>query len=287
MLILLVLGLFLTLSYYVLSSYESVSHTHRYISTVYYKERDLIFLNSVLPRVIAFINSDNPTYDSLSDSWNKEYVMKTPLGNIELKIEDLDRYFNLNTVAFSNRTRQVFENLLNLLDISPQLLELLLIWEGVENATDWEYPYPPKGAPLDSIYELELFWSNKEDLYGKERDFLKYPGLYNLTTVYSCGKVNINTAPYFILRALDSSIDDILAREIIEYRKEHPFHSINELISVEGVDADLIYRLNFIADVKSCFFKIHMKLKDSNGIVLNLIVIYDRAHRKIINRKVY
>jgi competence protein ComEA len=47
-------------------------------------------------------------------------------------------------------------------------------------------------------------------------------------------KINLNTAPDWLLEALPG-IGPIIAKNIIDYRSQHPFERINQLMQVEGV----------------------------------------------------
>jgi general secretion pathway protein K len=161
----------------------------------------------------------------------------------------------------------------------------LLVWEGVKPLEgEWKLPYPIKGKPLDSIYELQWFWDNSKDLYGKKVGNEEYPGLLELVTVHSTGKININTAPYWVLRALSPYIDDVLARQIMEKREEQPFKDVMELLTVDGIDMDLLYKIQDLLTTKSRFFKITLTLEGDNS--QTLTVIYDREKNQIVEKSV-
>ena len=52
--------------------------------------------------------------------------------------------------------------------------------------------------------------------------------------VMAAEKVNINTAPVEELRTLPK-VGPKIAKAIVEYRKKHPFKSVDELINVKGI----------------------------------------------------
>ena len=107
-----------------------------------------------------------------------------------------------------------------------------------------------------------------------------------LLTVHSGGRININTAPYWVIRALSPYIDDTLAREIIAYRKEHPFRSVQDLLNVEGIDMDLLYRIEDLLTTRSRFFKITLKLEGGNT-ALTVEAVYDVLNKRFVEKRIY
>ena len=285
MVIILILGFLLILSTAILETFYTTGWTYQVVSTVYRKEKALILLNSALKRVIYLFNKDNNSYDALTELWAKPLQLKTPLGILEIEIIDQDRFINLNYVGRNRKITKAFERLLSFLHIDNELIEKLEHWNGAKKPEgEWNLPFPLKGKPLDSIYELFYFWNNTKDLYGKKVGVEKLPGLIKLVTVYSDGKININTAPYWILRSLDDDIDDILARNIMEERRKNPFRSPRDLLRVDGINMDILYRIYNIVKVKSRFFEIKITLKGVEGIH-TLRVIYDRNLKKVVERE--
>lgn len=150
----------------------------------------------------------------------------------------------------------------------------------------FESPYPIKRAPLSSKEELLYVGLRQEDLQGKTigKDF--YPGLWSLTTTFSSGKVNINTAPFYVLLSLDRHMDEALANRIMERRSKEPFKKPEDLVLVEGFTFDMLYRMKNYIDTKSRFFHIVMDLK-SGGYSFSFSAIYDRQEGKIVYKKIY
>ncbi|NPB07660.1 MAG: general secretion pathway protein GspK [Aquificae bacterium] len=271
MILVVVLSLFLTLSYYVVQVLQTSSDLSRTFSSVYTKEKAYLMMDSALPRILKLLRREDATYDSLSDPWALPYRIETPVGEIEVLITDEDRYLNPNKLREVKGLEKAFLRLLRLLEIDPLLLEYVLIWTGQEEGS-LPLELPIKRKPLDSLYEMELFWEKKEDLYGNPREGKE--GLFSFTTVFSDGRININTAPLYVLLSLDEEITPQLAKRIIQRREEEPFKRVKDLLLVEGVTLDILYRIEGMVKTKSRFFRISMSLKGEEA--LDLTVVYDR-----------
>jgi type II secretory pathway component PulK len=287
MIILLVLGIILVLSYPLGDAFYSSWQTRYAVENIYRKERSLIFLHSALKKVVKLLNEDKNGYDSLNELWAKPFYIETPLGSLEIKIVDLDRFINLNAVGRNPKVTQIFENLLLLLNIDDSLIDYLTYWNGARKSPQrYIGKYPIKGKPLDSKYELLYFWNNTADLYGKKVGEVSYPGLLELTTVHSDGKININTAPYWVLRSLSVEIDDYLARKIMATREEKPFRSPRDLLRVEGITMNTLYSFYSLLKTSSRYFKITLRLKEGDY-AGTLEAVYDRQRRKIVEKRIY
>lgn len=276
MILVLVLGIILTLSFYAADLGESVQSAKEIVNKVYLKEKQYLILDSLVPKITELLKREDTSYDALSDLWAKPYTFETPLGSVSITIVDEDRYLNPNYITKYKGLSEVFEKLITYLEVDRELLDRILIWTGQEEGS-LNTDYLPKGKPLDSTYEIELFWEKKEDLYGAE----DREGLFEFLTVFSKGKVNINTAPLLVLYSLDRDIDMELAKRIADYRKEKPFKQLKDLLMVEGMTLDILYRIQNFANVKSSVFRIEMSM-ESQGVKTFLTVVYDRDGNKIL-----
>lgn len=282
MIVLMALFIFLTSAYYVMSMYSSLKSANSAVQEVYAKEQAYHIFLSALPLALEAIKKDDPSYDSLQDVWAYTREFKTEKGELSISIYDEERFLNLNYVD-SGAYGKFFERLLNLLRIDPHYKENLLAWEGKTNRKI-EAPYPIKGAPLDSKEELRYMGFKEEDLLGKTvgNDF--FPGLESLTTVYSSGKININTAGKYILMALDPRIDEGLASKIIDRRNKEPFKRVEDLVLVDGFSFDILYVVRELVDVKSRYFHIVMDIR-SGGFSSRFEAVYDRQNDKVVYKK--
>ena len=285
MIVVLVLAFFLTLGGFVVSALQSASSAERFVREVYIKQQAYHVLTSILPYILNALRREDSSIDTLQDPWAFPFVVETEKGKLEVIVNDEDRFFNLNTVGDGKVQREIFERLLELLKISPGYSDRLLAWIGKE-PPNFQSELPIKGAPMDSPYELKYLGMSEEDLYGREEGEVSYPGLLSLVTTYSSGKINVNTAPKYILMALDPRIDGPLADRIIEYRSSKPFKKVDDLVLVEDFTFDILHRIRNVVEVRSTTFRIRATVK-SGDVETTLEVVYDRSKNRILYKRIY
>ncbi|NPB06490.1 MAG: general secretion pathway protein GspK [Aquificae bacterium] len=277
MIVALVLVLFLSLSYEAAGLLEEVTALNRTFTTVYRKEQAFLLTESLLPKALELLTQEDGSYDALTDAWARPFSYETPLGTLEVTVVDKERFLNPNLLGSSRAYDEAFERLLRLLGIDPILAYYIKVWIGKAEGS-LPTDYPPKRKPMDSIYEIELFWPDREELYGSKDK----PGLYEFISVFAGPKVNINTAPPLVLMALDERITPHLARAVARARSERPFKTLKELLRVEGVTLDLLYRLERLAGVKSENFRLVFKLEGFEE-----RVYFNRPKRKLLLKEIY
>jgi len=269
----------------VVSSFESTSSTGLYARKIYIKQQAYHALVSILPYILEGLRREDQSVDTLLDPWATPFEIETDKGKLSIVIYDEDRFLNLNYLSKDKVYREVFERLLTLLEISPGYTDRVLAWMG-KGGTPFQEDYPIKGAPLDSPEELRYIGMTEEELYGRSLGDITFPGLLSLVTVHSSGRINVNTAPKYILMALDPRIDDTLADRIIEYRATKPFKKPKDLVLVEGMNFDILYRIEKIIDVKSTHFRINATVR-TGDVETTLEVIYDRSGGKVVYKRIY
>jgi len=220
--------------------------------------------------------------DALNQKWaggtgdTNSMVAEIPLDHYELgpgvisvKIRDLDRKFNINSVTPANR--EILAQALILIGAdaseSSQIINAVLDWMDPDNATQMgssdtesEYyeqlnpPYRAKNGPFDDITEMMLVKGITPAMfYGSSRvgvmshgsvrrDRLSrtqdeepiYPvGFVDLFTTLSSGLVNINTASPTVMQLIPE-VDETLAQAIVTARAG--------LDGVEGNEDDMPFR---------------------------------------------
>ena len=221
----------------------------------------------------VLLRNDTNGYDCLKDMWAKPDILGLGSqlikeeGQVAGSIVDENGKFNLNTLidehgVMNEPAYDQFLRLLYSLDLEPYLANALTDWMdsddralpgGAEQSFYASSGRICKNAPLDSLRELLLVRGFRpEFLWGTRTQ----EGLFSYITLHSDGKININTASERVLKSLDDEIDDNLAMDILEYRKDKPFESTSDLKELPGVTATLFARILSHITVASSYFLI-------------------------------
>jgi len=211
----------------------------------------------------ALLANTNNNYITLRDNWaNTETLSaQSPTlfadGYFIVIVEDeagkipLNKLVNGNEYNHNPDIKEVLRQLL----IQPEFgLDGIIINVIVDSIKDW---IVAKKAPLDCIEELLMVKGITKDIfYGTD----KKPALAAYVTADSDdGKININTAPKLVLRALSSNITVGLADQMDEYRREEVsklsttdwfFTKINVTDNVQKQQWNILIKVN------SNYFKI-------------------------------
>ncbi len=225
-------------------------------------------------RVALREDEGDNNYDTLDEIWSRPVPpIDLGEGTIHIVVEDEERKININRLVLTNgnapddQRLAVFQRLLEILDIDPSLADAVVDWldndetprvGGAESAfyLSRKFPYKSKNDLFDTVEELRLVRGVTQEVFEKIRPFI---------TVYSSGKVNINTAPAQVLMALSAGqgeadvgeITEALANEIVEYRKDAPFQKIEEIKNVSPFLSDLYKTvLRDLLDVRGTAFHV-------------------------------
>jgi len=210
---------------------------------------------------ILFRDGKNTTIDSLNEVWATLLLpLPLPGGVIQVQLEDLQSRFNLNNLVNNDQPNwpaiTVFQRLLTVLDLPPELAAVVVDWIDSNNE-----PQLPNGAeentylaktpayrtanrPLQSPSELRLLVGFDTDSYQK---LLPY-----VTTLPTPTLININTASLPILRAVVTDLSEVNAQAIIATRQNQPFNSLPDFLAHEAL-AGLKVETNNLA-VSSQYF---------------------------------
>jgi general secretion pathway protein K len=212
--------------------------------------------------------------DSYREEWAKFGTEKWPVDlpediALDGAIVDESGKFNLHSVLDQNgeiheRGAAQLARLLGVLGVEENLLNPVLDWldkddiERLDGAENYHYlrleqPYPCANGPLRSIGQLYLIKGLKQaGRLGEKKD----RSLTDFITIYSDGKININTAPVEVLQSLSERMDRNLARAIAEYRTEEDFLGPEDLRKVPGMTEELYNEIKEQLSVKSTAFSI-------------------------------
>ena len=248
--------------------------------------------------VKEIFRNDDPKVDYIGEFWSQNISVPIENGKVTVTVVDQERYLNPNYLVnkqgkINEKYMRVFDRLFDLLDINKTVLYNIVDWidkDDISSGGIEKYPdYQAKNNRLDSLDELLLIQGIDKTVFnGRVSPTGFIPGLRSVLSPYSNGKVNVNTAPKYVLMSLDPDIDENIANAIISYRKKKPFKNLNDLDLVDGITGDIIHRISTITDVKSNNFLVNMDIKLGDR-DYKVIFLVQRNGKKIIKkwRKVY
>jgi general secretion pathway protein K len=193
---------------------------------------------------IGLLLVDKNNFDALFEDWAdvKLIARKSRTlfkdGYFDVPIEDESGKIQINRLVTGNAFNEDVKGLMIRLLNQPEFgLEEKRIVEILEAMKDWidnddeitgtggaerayystlENPYTTKNGPLDCIDELLMIKGMTRKIYYGTRET---PGLRQLLTVYGDGRININTAPKQVLRALSADMTVEAADKMDVYRR--------------------------------------------------------------------
>jgi general secretion pathway protein K len=201
-------------------------------------------------KILPVIQARHSGYTSLEDleRLGKMLNIEDEKGVLQVTAEEESGKLNLNKAWGDNGTAispngNIAERLRKNIGLSPDLLDALADWrddnpdphEGGAETTYYNTLKPPYGAKngkFSTVEELRLV---------KGLDAASFNRLNSLVTVYDdCKMININTAPKEVIAALADDMTADLAQDVVDYRKTHPFKSINDLKNVPGMPEKIV-----------------------------------------------
>ena len=130
---------------------------------------------------------------------------------------------------------------------------------SVTSCNDYLEQEPPSSLTPENFYTSEDQVQAVANTLREKCEVIVVAGIESLLTTYGDGKINIQSAPYDVLRTLPG-VDDILARAILEEREAtdengdpDPFRSADDLFArVDGLDPAIRSRIT----VNSQYYRI-------------------------------
>jgi general secretion pathway protein K len=224
---------------------------------------------------LSVLKSDDPKIDSFREDWGS-FGKDIPLDQgSEISASGFiqDEYGKLNVNMLLTKEGTIdpaavarMKRLFSLLGLGEDQLDPLLDWldrddvKRPEGAEEFYYgnlkkPYACANGPFVSTEQLILV-KGMEDISLSTVN--PKETLSDYLTVYSDGRININTAPKVILQSLSDGMDEGIVANILEYRKEKDFVVIEDIKKVPGVTAKLFSSIKDSITTKSSVFTIQM-----------------------------
>ena len=223
--------------------------------------------------------------DSLNEDWAR---LESPAALHGLEEEGItvsggvvDESGKINVNLLRNEDGEIDETreeqirrLFLVLGLKDEMLNPLLDWldaddmERQDGAEAYFYqnldePYPCANGPFLTPGQIFLVKG-----MGKLQRF-EGKRLLDYLTIYSDGKVNINTAPSEVLQSLGESMDAALAETIIEFRRDEDFMSIEDLRNVPGMSDEVFAEMRDWITIKSSSFSMEFNVH-CNGAVAGI-----------------
>ena len=229
-----------------------------------------------------------PTEEELEERELSEEPISSEEFEITASVTDENRKFNLHNLEIEDDEQrkvweQIFVRLLTIYreDFGSQAIGLSKAEDLLANLKEWikrrddnqGVPRPttavenqvlvtPDELLMVKGFTREMFYDMKPEEKGDE----PIPGLYRYLTLWSDGRVNMNTAESPVVRALFREQDDDLAQNFVAWREEeaeeqpenadpddepvkNSLKSVQDLAQIDGFDAEAIQRNNLAATV--------------------------------------
>jgi general secretion pathway protein K len=245
-----------------------------------------LIARSAIDAGMALLAEDEDlTMDSLNEDWAGLEALAAFYGleeegvSVSGDVVDENGKINLNLILneegeIDERREEQIRRLFVVLGLREEMVNPLLDWldaddvERQDGAEAYYYqsldePYPCANAPFLTPGQIFLVkgMGQLERFEGKR--------LLDYVTIYSDGKVNINTASKEVLQCLSESMDAALAEAIIEFRNDEDFMSIDDLKNVPGISEELFGELSEWITVKSSIFSMAFNV-NCNGAVAGI-----------------
>jgi len=188
------------------------------------------------------------------------------------KIVDECGKLNINSLLsnkgkVSERGEARLKRLFDALGLGPEKLDAVLDWLdkdeearpfGAETELYQEegLGVSPTNGPLTSLGELLMVRGiTAEDYTGSgER-----PGLRDVLTIETAGKVNLNTASQIVIACLSEKLDDGMAANLVASREGKNYTKLDEISSdVPGFSNEVIGDIEDMATLKSDTFRVEI-----------------------------
>ncbi len=212
-------------------------------------------------QAIVKLAEDNPDFDCFTDNWSKDFSLQRDEGLLSYKVIDEDRFININTAS-----QEVLNNIKSILpEISPQTIENI-----------------GKTRPFNLKQEILDATGISQDVFYGDAGIGKL-GLRDLITVFSDGRLNINTASQDVLMIIPG-MTPIAAEAIIGRRKSATFEkneTLSEELSLLGLTPAQVSSIVEFTKVDSSVFRIKTAaLSSQRRIAKKLEIVLDRQEEK-------
>jgi type II secretory pathway component PulK len=210
--------------------------------------------------IIKGIPAAQPVPDQEHSEETEEAVPRPKIPGIT--ITDASSRLNINLMIERNGTvnekmKTAVENLLNEIGQDPKIADAIAdcidkdTQAGKDKAEQEDFP----NRPLQNITELGIIKDIPPETLTPKTEGDESVKLYDYFTVFSKGKININTAPREVLLAiLKNPTYEKAVDNIIKLRASKPFESVAELYTVDGASRGMFDSFEVKLTIKPTIF---------------------------------
>jgi len=212
--------------------------------------------------------------DTLREDWSR---FEGPLGNVEEeeevslsgRVADESRKFPLHLVVTPEGTPDglrvsQLRRLLLSLGLREALADPLIDWldadsedrpDGAEESfyRSLEEPYSCANGPFQTIGQVFLVKGMKEIARFGDKGEKR---LLDYLTIYSDGRINVNTAPAEVLLSLSDRMDVSMVEAIMQYRRNQDFEKVEDLTKIPAMEGSLFEEIKDLITVKATAFSL-------------------------------
>jgi general secretion pathway protein K len=213
--------------------------------------------------ILAEDARNNISREAFAQEWAQGLITVPMDGElVSVTIQDESGKVDMNRLVTDRgypdeRWIGVFVRLLARLDLDEALADALVDWmdsnieprmRGAENGyyLSLKKPYKAKNMRMDSVREIAMVKGFTPEVMAR---------LEPHVTVWSSGKINVNTATDMTLMALDDGVTQEIAAAIIRERAQRPFVVREDIKKVTGMN-DIYPKIALIIDVKGDVFSV-------------------------------
>lgn len=220
---------------------------------------------------LNILRQDDLSVDSFQDEWNSSHKIDSVEGSCFFTIKDEDEKIDINRASL--RVLKYF---------FPQgdLAESILDWIDKDDVPDFRenkyyklLGYQCRNSDIRSLYEIKYIKG------GKDSDIID---VANYFTVYSDGRLNLNTANRECLAAL--GIIPSLQDKVISFRNSGlVFRNISEPVSILALtkpEKDNWMDKRKYFKVRSSYFRIFLEAETKRGIKSYALAVVEREASK-------
>jgi type II secretory pathway component PulK len=214
-------------------------------------------------------------FDGLKEDWSVGFNARSSSQPLELLDKD-QRVWGRTTASVSDESGR-----LNVNTASEKTLERLLALSQVSGAERLAHNIASsrrsrwsEGRFMSASDLLGIEGLTREIFFGKDG---LGPGLKDFLTVFTDGKVNVNTAPAMVLLSLPGT-DEAIVSSLVARREREPFRSVEDIKHLPSVTDGAFAQIAAWAAVRSDIFRVFIEAEaDKAQVKRRILVIIDRS----------